>query len=720
MIGTQPTAEDLLRPLTAAWQGKIRLAQQKKNHAEDSFGKVAEQCMGFFSGATDFMWRPEYMRRFMGGMDAPVFRITLARAFELVALFGPWLYFQNPIRTVKPHDRAELEPDLFGDPNDPQVQAAYQQMTAQDRQEQARIRLACKLNESYLSYTPQEQPGGGLQQASEDAITEALIKGRGVLWPEPYVMPGSNRKLTGCFYDSVDNLLVDPDARSITFGECRWIAREFWEPTWQAERRFKLPEGTLKRAGHRESSDAMAATAANENGAHERQVGHTYDMVKYYRIWSLGGVGTRLTGAPQEFQNTFDRHVGDFAHIVVCPGVPYPLNAYPPRFQTATPDEVRRMFSWPVPYWLDDRWPCAILDFYRKPGSAWPMAPIGPGLGELTAMNVLLSCLCQRVWNKSFDVLGVLDAVKTDVDTAMKKPVNGRIVLALGRSLQDIRKVMQFMPQPGVPLDDWRLIDALAGSFDKRTGLTELHYAMNPGGVASRTATDMQVKENMASVRPDEMGRKVSAWMGDNAAMEKLCAYWSGVGAADVLPLMGPMRANLYEQLVTNADPEMVLREMECTVEAESTRRPNKARDMENIGQIFPAAVAELSKHADATTDTGPINGLFKQWGEASQQDVRPIVMGPRQPPPPPPDQSMEQQAQQQMQIEQAQFEAEQGRKQQEHDQKIDHTEEAHDAKLEQQEEQAQQKVDTAKMLGEVKARVARMMPKRPASGGKS
>ena len=83
---------EFLRPLTAAWIEVIDHARKKRR----GFDGVAQQCTAFFQGGAGFMWDAEFRSKFMGNCGRPRFFVTIQKAFELVALFGPTLYWQNP------------------------------------------------------------------------------------------------------------------------------------------------------------------------------------------------------------------------------------------------------------------------------------------------------------------------------------------------------------------------------------------------------------------------------------------------------------------------------------------------------------------------------------------------------------------------------------------------------------------------------------------------
>jgi hypothetical protein len=648
---------ELLDHLVRGWQGKLDIAIQ---HKKDRFQDIADQCMGFFSGAVGFMYDPKYMAKYVGGAFQPKFKITLNKAFEIVALFGPLIYNRNPTRLVGAPEGIHYGPELFGNPDDPNVQAQYQQATAQDENRKAALDAGCQALERYLNYTPNEQPNGGLKQASEDACTEALIKGRGCLWSEPYKMPGSNRVLTGSFYDSVDRLLIDPDSESANFGEAFWIARQCIEPHWKAEKDRGLPYGSLRNKNNLESADSQGSQRGNPAAARQRTQGRTNDLISYTKIWSIGGVGTRLSGTSKVMQEAFDEVVGDYAYLEIAKGVPWPLNMSKDRFLAATDEEVKQAFSWPVPYWLDQRWPCAMLDFYRQPNCSWPISPLRPGLGELVALNIIISHLTHHIYQNSRTLVAVLKSAQKDVQGALESGKD-LAVFGIPEILKDIDSLIKFIQGPAVNYDVWKIIDHLFELFDKRVGLSELMYAMNPGA-ASRTTADAETKRSSMAIRPDHMAAQVEAWQVDVARNEKLCAYFSGVNGESVKPLVGDVGAWIFDQTFASADPESVILEMNCTIAAGSAKKPDRQRDAANLREIYQPLSIQLTQAWQVTGDPEPLNNLNRKMGEAMEVDMEGLAIGPPPPPPPPeeqqPDPAQEAKAasiQQDMQIKAAQ-----------------------------------------------------------------
>ena len=641
---------EFLRPIVTGWLGAIN----ESKSARKGFDAVAHQCQMFYSGSLDFMWGSEFAGKYLGGTLNPRFKVTLQKAFELVAIFGPVLYWKNPQRTFKPRPDLQISPDMFGDQQDPQVQQAFQQASMMQQQRSSESNIRNQLMSLVLNYTPDEQPGGGLAAHAEAAITEGLVKGRGVLWPGPYRFPGSDRTLTGCFWDSQDNLFIDPDARNLD--DAWWIARRRSQPTWKVERKFRLPQGSLKNKGSRESRTNYGISSGDDFSSLHRAQGKSNDVIVYWEIYSKMGIGSRLPGVNTTMRDAFDRVVGDYAYIAVAADVPYPLNAPSRAVRNARDEEVEKMFRWQVPYWKDDKWPCAVLDFYGNPNSAYPIPPMAPGLGELTYMNVFMSHLANRVWSNSRDFVVMLEQVSEYASEALAGGEDMVQIKIPPGIVKNINEAIAFIEQPQVNNEVWHMLDRMAKNFELRTGLSELLYGLNPGGVQSRTATDIEAKREATTVRPDYMAGKVESWMTECADMEKYAARWF-IEGKDIQELVGPVGSFLWDRHIVTTDPEVVVREMRAMVEAGSARKPNKSRDAQNMQAVLPVLFPEFSKHADVTTDTNPLNSLINQWGKSIDQPTDGLMMSPRGPSPPPPE--VQQQQQQAMQLEQAKIQAE-------------------------------------------------------------
>jgi len=646
---------EFFRPLVQGWVAKLEASKRSRSKWEE----VADECLMFYSKSAAAMWDKSYTRRFWKGVQEPRFRVTINKAFELIAIFGPNLLWEVPHRTVEPKKPLEIPPEIFGDLNNPQVQQFHQQVMSQYQMEHARDRARAFLMDRWLNYTPREMPGGGLARHSELAVMDALIKGRGCLWTRPYNFPGSGRTLTGCFREPPDNLFIDPDYN--TMDDAKWIAIRRVQPTWEVERKFQLPEDSLKGRATFESAWNYGEASSDPNINMHRQAGNTNDLLVYYEIFSKTGTGARLTGMHHALKSQLDEVVGDYAYIVVSPSVPYPLNctSHAVRNGDSTSgdipinnDELRNKFSWPIPYWADDKWPVEVLDFYPDPDSSWPIPPLAPALGELKFLNIMLPHAMNRIWSSSRDFWAVYGPAKQDLERHLKEGGDQTIIpisQAYGKSVNDVVQILQ---QPQTNFDVWKILDAVFQLFDKRTGLTDLVYGENPGGTQPRSATESQSKERATGVRPEHMRKKVVEWQSNAAGSEGFCTRWF-VKGDDIVDFLGPTGKMLWDSLIMSEDVERVVRQLSYTVSASSIRRPNRDRDIVNVNQALQTFAPALQAFGQSSGNYDAFNYLMKKWGELSDIDMEPaqIVV-------PPPDPQQQQAQQQQMQLEMARLQA--------------------------------------------------------------
>ena len=625
-------SDNPLSPVVESWHGRIERAKKAKKNFQDD----ADECMDFFAGPHDFMWDVSYKRKpwdaVMEGAP-PTFRMTIAKVFELVALFGPVLYHRNPVRTVNPRKQFQPPIELFGNPLDPfvgpMVQMVYQQQRMQAQQQNAVDLARAQLMEQYLNYTPNEME---LAKHMRYAITESLIKGRGVMVTMPYQPPLSERRMVGSFYDSVDNWQIDPDAEEID--DAKWVAQRCFHPTWEVERDYGLPAGTLKGKGTYESAWQQGEMKADDLASTHRQQG-TSDLIEYWKIWSKMGMGGRSSDMPEELQDALEVF-GDHCYLVIAKGVNYPLNLPSSLFGLGTTDdEYMQRVEWPVPFWKDDRWPCTFIDYYDKPRSVWPISPVQPGLGELKFMNYAMSWLANRIKTSCRTFIAHQKSLDEETKTALTSGAD-MTLLAVEAANQGIDKVVAFLNQPQVNRDIWDILTSVMQQFDKRVGLTELVYGMS--SVQNRSAMEAKIKQENISVRPDYMAGRVEDAASELSRKEAM-AIRLFVEPQDAAPVVGPAGAMFWGQLVNEADLDKVMAEMEYRVEAGTAKRPNRERDTSNIQFLTPMVMPLLQQRAAMTGDTTQLNNWLVKVGKAIDQSMDDVLLPPGSlsPPMPPP-----------------------------------------------------------------------------------
>lgn len=668
-----------LRPLVKAWLQKITdaLAYKRKN-----FSDAADEILYFLHGGSElnkFLWENQGRGRggyLQNGGDSevddlapPGFRFTMNKVAEVLQLFAPTLYYQNPVRTVTPRRLEPIAPEVFqvlaGPPPQPppqlaqaaqsnpqvaqQIQVAQQQylegiigQVQQQQQNDATMRtietVRAELMSDLLNYTPNELD---LKTNSRRVIDECLLKGMGVWWTELYEPRGMQTRLAGSFFDTVDNLILDCDVQLIE--DCTWTARRRVSPQWELERTYSLPHGALDHAmGSAENTTIASEASTDPDRLDKRRRAVTNKIITYYEVFSKMGLGGRMTGIPKELKETFDGF-GDFCRLVLVPGIPYPLNL-PSQIVNSVPkvldpqaaaewsQRMQEAVEWPIPFWaFDNGWPFTTLVFHEVPNRIWPMSHIAPGLGELKWINWAMSWLASKVKNSC----GTLIAVAKSMDPAEKAKVTSvgdqRIIeveVETGGA-NDVGKLVAYVQQPPFHAAIAEMVDRVSEIFDKRIGLSEILYGMS--GSQSRSATDSSIKQQNASIRLKDMADRVKDSQAILGRKEAFVSRWFLTGQ-DVAPALGQDRAALWEKLVQSADIETVVRELDYRIEAGTMQIIDRQAQIENLQGFMQATMPFLQQIAMAWGEVGPWNAVMEDYGKLNNLDVsRYMIKNPQQ-----------------------------------------------------------------------------------------
>lgn len=630
-----------LRQIVSTWVKKLKAAEKyKKPFADD-----AKEASQFFDGEHNWMWRDSYARGERGynsSIAPPSFRMQLNKVFELVEIFASVIYHRNPVRTVTVMEPpalpladmgldAPLGPGGAPSPDQMQIIA-----TVQQEEEQRRFRKnAAMLLEAYLNVTPVELD---LKRQARKVVNEAMVKGAGVFWTELVAIDTSAdamrppMKMVGSFWDSVDNLLIDPDFDNED--DMLWCARKCVRPLQEVAATYGVPEEDLKR-----HLDGDAATLRKEPKGKKKK-DTTNQLVTFYKIWSKTGMGDRFKDSPKENKGVFDA-VGKYAYLVICEGVPYPLNLPPSVMQeevdeTGLPPSVVTRVAWPVPFYADvNGWPFTMLAFHRKPGYAWPISHIRPAIGELRLLNWCFSFLATRIATSCETIVAVQKAADQTIKDQLLAPSEGGFKIIelselLGRRVEDIVSVFQ-MPQ--VNKDLWDIISAILDQFAQRTGLSELAYGTTRA--MFRSAAEAQIKNENISIRPDNMANELEDCMSTLARREALASRWL-LEPQDVEPILGRVGAAGWAQFVSRRDIVSLTRELLYRVEAGSARKPNKASRVEQM-QMAVQTLGPILSNLAGTGVVEPFNALMSDWADSLDIDPSPYLLPPPPPPAPPP-----------------------------------------------------------------------------------
>ena len=624
-----------LRQLVRTWTKKFEAAiKYKKPFADD-----AKEAAMFYDGDHNWMWKDSYARGEKGynsSIAPPAFRMQVNKVFELIEIFGAVIYHRNPVRTVTLYKQPDLPPDAYGLPADMAMLTPEQTQLMGVAQADAQARtsrdVARQLLESYLNYTPNELD---LKRQAKKFVNEGLMKGMGVLWPELIEIEASGSepiRMVGSFYDSVDNLLIDPDFDNMD--DMLWCARRCIRPLEEVAVEYQIPEEDLAR--HLDGNTEIKAD--NEPRNTKKKSGQTQRLVTYYKVWSKCGAGDRFKDAPKESRGVFDS-LGKYCYLVICEGVDYPLNLPPsvmqeePDPQTGIPQSVMLGMAWPVPYYLDPGgWPFVPLAFHPKPGYAWPISHIKPAVAELRMLNWGMSFLASRIATSCETIIAVQKAADQEFKDQLLAPSEGgfkiiELAELLGRRVEDVISTFQL---PQVTKDLWDILTAVADQFAQRTGLTELAYGYTRNQF--RSAAEATIKQENVSVRPDNMANDLEDAMSTLARREALAARWL-LEPKDVAPVLGPMGAIAWEQHVAKRDLVSLTRDFLFRVEAGSARKPNKASRVEQMTLAIQTLGPILAPLASGGV-VGPFNALMRDWAMSLDIDATPYLI-PVPPPPP-------------------------------------------------------------------------------------
>lgn len=609
--------EFLTRPFVDAWIGMLGRAGEAKKEFSDR----AEMCEAFYSKSSGFMWQNDFKTKYIGsGISVPKYNVTVNTAFEYVSRFGPRLYWQNPRRRVTRPFRPEMDPAAIAG-TDPMLGQYLEELQQQQGLFDARSQQANQLWECYLNYTPAEMPDGGLENHSRLAIDEALVTGRGILMARSYLPPGGTRRLTGCFHVPVHDLFIDPDCSSPLLSGCKWIAVRHVTPYWELEERFGWPRNSLRRVGQFESGNSQGSRPKQK--AYQKDSNTPCDLVVWYEIWSKAGIGSRFVGTKISNKEVWDDICDDYCYLCVTQNLKSPLNL--PAWWLAgdvDEDDVRKALEWPVPLWKDGRWPISMLDFYHEFNGPWPLAPLSAAMGEMICLQILLALYLQNAEANTQQIVAYLDSAAKQVEEQIRSGRTPAFVKIEDGTQKSISEIIQFVQRPNQNTDVIGAMEFLMQAIERKTGLSALLYGDNPGGAQDRSAEATRVKSANVTLIPDFMGKRVAAWQGDAADKERLTAYYAGVSGTDIEPLMGPMGAIAWDQLVSGEEEETVLRGMRARVEASDLRKPDKERDSSNLQSVVSYVVPALMQYGQATGDFEPWNGFIRSMANSMEMDT--------------------------------------------------------------------------------------------------
>jgi len=603
----------MLNNIVKLWLAKIRLGAEYKRSA---FSETAETIEKFYNRPHDFVYGGSFRgsKYFLispssGNIPQPTFKMTVNKTAEWVGIMSPSIYHRNPFRIVTPR-RPNIE---------------FSDLGIQSDQTDERRDVISRLLQWYLNFTPNELD---LRNEARFALKDALIAGRGILWTELQQTPTG--QMVGSFHESWRNLFLDPDASKVR--EAKWaVRRKIW-PTWQFERHYGLPKGTVSPNMGAESYQKQSqVTSMYDLPGDERKEGRTNDLVEFFEVYSRMGLGGLASGADDTLRKKSES-LGHNIFLVVCDCLEYPANLPPSVVNSpdTTDDEILRRISWPSPHWMDPvhPWPFACLDFMDD--ALWPVPPLAPALGEQIFIDWAYSFLASHVRSASRTVIAVNQAFQEEVEEAMADGGDETFMRLKLRGNDRLTDAISFITHPGINTDFFGTLQAVENNWDKRTGLNELYYGTTQRQM--RSASEAQLRSQSMAIRPDEMSNRFEDFMSLDARNEAIMCR-ALLQPSDVAPVFGERvgltpegqpdettfgpYTKLWGAMVHSTDMASIISELDFRIEAGSAKKPNLMLDRETIDNIMPVVMPMLQQYYFTIGDPGPINAFLRKWAES-------------------------------------------------------------------------------------------------------
>lgn len=483
-IPFKPQKERILQQLIAA---------AKKER--EPFLKEGDKINVFAYGGKDNI--AEHLNDFVPHMP------RMTKASQFVDVIGAYLYEQNPTRRAEPRSWAP-----------PEAQPRAVQM------------------ENYLNYIPRETD---LKLHFRRAIIQGCIYGKGVLWHGW----DKDKNIVTSVFDTVQNLLVDPDCRFKE--ECNWKARIRRKPRWWLEKQYPDAKETIKNA----------QTSGKRRSGNEG-TDYTTDTITFYEIYCRIGLHNYENGTDLLEEGEDGELVGSDEPMKYC---------------MTEEGKLLHEGPWEVPLFRKQLWPCTEIDFRENPGHYWPKSPIEPGLSQLQNMNWLYRHMMARVRQAARGFIAIVSQNGSSVNS------------------EDIDKLLDMTPTPDGVFDILRInatgmaegarigeiiqqiklesnmpefLQAIAfeeEEFAKATGLYGILF-QGQGETQMRSAAEVQFREKTSRSRIEDMQKTVETASDELATIQALYARFLSTDE-DLAAILGPEGAMQFGQLIPPMDEEV-------------------------------------------------------------------------------------------------------------------------------------------------------------------
>ncbi len=412
---------------------------------------------------------------------------------EAVRVFGPYLYQQNPHRTVTVRSWTD------------QFMAGTAQILG-----------------DYLNYCLSEYDS---YANARRCVDQAVVWGRAVAWTGRHPQ---KPEIICSLYDDVRNFFDDPDAD--TPEERRIVMRRRDRPREEVIAEYPTATQAIMEIPRSETDKTTdAGRAIGESGADIISYYEAYATVGLYRFKGGKAIENGLKNMGQQADDTPQKYLFTKQGRFIC-------------------NE-----TWEVPFYIDGEWPVSELDFYDFPGSLWPVSPLEPGINYQRAINWLSTFMMGRMRKAMRLVFAIANTAGEGLSDAEQDQVLiGNDIEALMISVSGGRTLKDFIQELN-PSFEWmqqglRYLEYLTDRYNKATGKYDILYF---GGTdtQSRTATDASMKDRNSRSRLEDMKDRIVKWETRKARKDALAARFL-LDRNDIGQVMGDEAAQSWGFLV--------------------------------------------------------------------------------------------------------------------------------------------------------------------------
>ena len=608
-----------LREITELWRKRISEAREAK---KEQFDSDADVLWNFLTRSYEDLYIPsattvteDTTTIGVYATSGPYYKPRINKCQEFVDLYLPYVLARNPQRRVSLR-RPQFNEEVLRMAS----QATMMPYSQHDKSVRVVLETAAQLLEWWIQYCAEEYY---ILREARLAVTEALVKGRGVLWHG--LISTASGLMPASFYESVDNIFIDPQA--ITIRDAGYIIRKRRMASWLAAGILGISEEKL-----------VNMAGIKDIGTDSTPKSGSSDIVEYYEVYSRIGIGastTELDDSLREWRDALDA-LGPHVYLAIPSSGDFPLNIDPDKITTAT--ELSMAVQWPVATYGDiiNPWPATFLDFYPNTTNPWARSPLKPGIPMQVFLDHLYGYIFSQAKRSCRSIVVVPDHVdKRFIEALAEEDKDFNVVPISNQQIQDIANELYHIIQfPVVGRDLWELVQLAEVQFAKAVGLDDVLYGATPQKQI-RSATEASLRYSQASNRAQAMADTVETWMshiaGKDGLLSRLYVPFNQMAkfvfepvleGPDGQPIPGGPLTQIWATTVTAESPFSAGADFWFTVESGSGIRKDKQQQAQSAQFIAQTLLPVAMQVASASGDFSMFNRVLENLSNAMEMDL--------------------------------------------------------------------------------------------------